>query len=192
MSPIRSTDDVRIEILCEKLKEASLSVEERDGLADDLRRAEQCMDPGTKDILISNVRRAMSEPVRVRREIEGALAAALDKHEVSCSRASTLDRSLKELHGKVDLFHQDYTSSKQPGSSLELPLPKVLGGKTLKVSGGAVYLFIFVVSVLIFMKVNRDQRNTEAQTIHDELQRMYFSGACPSPTNSFVSHLPHR
>ena len=177
MSPPRSKDDVRIEILCEKLKDADISVEERDGLADDLRRAEQCVDPGTKDILISSVRRAMSEPVRIRRELDSALR----DHQSHCDRAQDLEGAVSRL----TVVCTDLKSLRSPGSSLEFSLPEALGGKVVRVSGGAVYLFIFVLSVIVFMKVNDVRRSTEIESIRLEVSRALMSGHTPQHmTNS--------
>ena len=170
MSAARAKDDVRIEILCAKLKEADLSVEERDGLADDLRRAEQCEDPGTKDILISNVRRAMSEPVRIRRELEIAMV----EHRASCPRADGLAKSIDELNHRLD------SERREAGSSLEFTMPEMFGGKKVQASGGAVYLLIFVVSVLIFLKVNNERRTAEIETIRAEITHT-LSPAHPAP-----------
>ena len=166
MSPPRNNEDVRIEILCEKLKIADISTEERDDLADDLRRAENCDDPGTKDILISNVRRAMSEPVRIRRELDSALR----EHQSHCDRAQDLEKAVASL-SKACSDLAGLKGSGAVGAALEFTLPEALGGKPVRVSGGAVYLLIFVISVIVFMKVNDLRRASEVESIRAEVSR---------------------
>lgn len=166
MSPPRTQVDARLEVLCEKLKDAKLSPEERDGLADDLHRAEICSDPGTRDVLISNVRRALAEPVRVRREMESVLAS----HTTDCSRAASLDRAIVELNKRYE--HDRKVVSE---SSIEFSLPQILGGRKCRVSGGAVYMLIFVVASFVFYYLNTSRRSSELTELKSELKSEVMS-----------------
>lgn len=157
--------DTRIEILCKKLTEADLLPEERDGLADDLHRADQCTNAGVKDLLISNVRRALSEPSRIRREVKSVLG----EHQTECKRAADLEKDVKRIEGKIDSLREDRRKP-QSASSIEFTMPQILGGKPCHIHGGAVYLVVFAVFVIVFWKASSERKEADLSILRSEIR----------------------